>query len=275
MEQKVASQLITLPAPMGGRIGYRIFGSAGPWLLLIHGWCGSAEQWRRIAPELSCDRRVLVLSLPGFGGMIPPQQAGTTMTAMGAAVVCLLEHLAIEDAILVGHSMGGPIMTEASILAPGRVKALIGLDTLTDREYYGRVANAEIARRRQVFESDYAGCMRVMIDNITHPSTSNALRQAIVDDMLASAPSGFALDVRDQLLAWDAEERWPLVSHPALLINSSWVARLAHPDAMPCFKQTEVVEYDSGHFPMVEAPRMIVEKLRQCLDRLVSADEAD
>lgn len=275
MTGNVIAPLASLPAPMGGRIGYRVTGAHRPWLVLIHGWCGSADQWTPIVPDLCRDWRVLTLSLPGFGGMSPPPPAGMTMAAMGAAVAALLDGLAIEDALLVGHSMGGPIMTETAICAPDRVKALLGLDTLTDRGYYGRVAPAEIKRRRQLFESDYPGRMRIMIDDIAHPSTGEATRRAIVDGMLASAPRDYALDVKERLFAWDAQERWPLVRHPALLLNSSWVARLADPRPMDCFRETEVVEYDSGHFPMMESPGMIVEKLRPCLDRLVYASSLD
>lgn len=261
--------LATLDAPMGGQIGYRIFGTGGDWLVLIHGWCGNADHWTAIAPELASEHRILAVSHPGFGGMAAPPQNGHTIQGMGAAVKHVLAHLDIDDAILIGHSMGGPIMTEVAILAPKRIKALIGLDTLTDRDYYGRIPDDEITRRHDDFAADYAGRMRVMIDNIVHPSTTEAMRQTISDGMVASAPADFALDVKDDLFAWNAEERWPLVTCPALMLNSTWVARLASPDTMPCFSETEIIEYDSGHFPMLEAPAMIVEKLRTCIDRLV------
>ncbi|WP_283192765.1 alpha/beta fold hydrolase [Rhizobium sp. AN80A] len=178
---------------MGGQIGYRTFGTEGDWLVLIHGWCGNAEHWNAIAPELARDYRVLAVSHPGFGGMLPPPPAGQTIRAMGTAVA----HL--------------------------------------------------------------------------HPSTDEAMREAIADDMIASAPPTFALDVKDDLFAWDAEERWPLVTRPAVILNSTWVARLADPKPMACFSTTDVIEYDSGHFPMIEAPVMIVEKLRSCLATLVYA----
>ncbi|SMF59170.1 Pimeloyl-ACP methyl ester carboxylesterase [Xaviernesmea oryzae] len=266
--------LAMLDAPMGGEIGYRTLGTTGDWLVLIHGWCGNADQWNSIIPGLARRFRILAVSHPGFGGMSAPPRSGRTIGAMGAAVARLLDHLDIGCATLVGHSMGGPIMTEAAILAPGRVKALLGLDTLTDRGYYGPVPDDEIRQRRQDFAADYDGRMRAMIDNIAHPSTGDAIRQMITDDMIASAPADFALDIKDDLFAWNAEERWPLVRCPALILNSVWVARLAHPDPMSCFDGTEVVSYDSGHFPMIEAPAMIVEKLKTCITRLVYQQSA-
>ncbi len=261
--------LTPVDAPMGGQIGYRTYGTTGDWVVLIHGWCGSADHWEIIGPELSRIHRVLAVSHPGFGGMSPPPRKAQTIFAMGAAVAHLMVHLDIRDAILIGHSMGGPIMTEVAIAAPSRIMGLIGLDTLTDRDYYGRVPDEELRRRHDDFAIDYAANMRAMVDLIVHPSTDEAMRQSITDEMIAAAPGDFALDVKDDLFLWNAEERWPLVQNPAVMLNSPWVARLADPEPMFCFQNTEVITYDSGHFPMLEAPAMIVEKIRHCMGKLV------
>ena len=257
--------LTLLDAPHGGQIGYRTEGKAGQWLVLIHGWCGSADHWDIIAPQLARDLRVLVVSHPGFGGMREPPKSGQTIFAMGAAIAHVLDHLDVKNAILIGHSMGGPISTEVAIAAPGRVAGVLGLDTLSDRDYYGRVPDAEIRRRHDDFAVDYPGIMRRMVDNIVHPTTDEAMRVFLTDGMIAAARPDFALDVKDDLFFWNAEDRWPLVTCPKMLLNSPLVARLAHPEPMPCFAGTPIETYDSGHFPMIEAPALIVEKLRTCI----------
>ncbi|MFB9949597.1 alpha/beta fold hydrolase [Rhizobium puerariae] len=261
--------LLLLDAPSGGQIGCRTFGDTGDWLVLIHGWCGSAGHWDVIAPRLARDFRVLVVSHPGFGGMSPPPRSGQTVSAMGGAVAHVLDSLDIPGAILIGHSMGGPIATETAIAAPGRVAAVLGLDTLSDRGYYGPVPDAEIRRRREDFLVDYPVRMRAMVDMIVHPTTGEAMRAHITQGMLAAAPPDFALNVKDDLFAWNAEDRWPLVTCPKMLLNSPYVARLAHPDPMPCFAETPVDTYDSGHFPMPESPSMIVDKIRSCIASMV------
>jgi pimeloyl-ACP methyl ester carboxylesterase len=260
--------LITLDAPHGGQTGYLVYGAEGEWIALIHGWCGSAAHWDIIAPLLAQKYRVLVMSHPGFGGMAPPPASGQTVHAMGLAVAHLLEHLDISGVTLIGHSMGGPIATETAIAAPDRVAAVLGLDTLSDRDYYGRVADDEIARRHSDFLTDYPQRMRDMVDIIVHPTTGDALRSELTNAMIAAAPPNFALDVKDDLFAWNAEERWPLLRCAGMLLNSLYVARLAHAEPMACFAQTPIETYDSGHFPMIEAPEMIVERIIHCVDRL-------
>jgi pimeloyl-ACP methyl ester carboxylesterase len=265
------SELIVLDAPSGGQIGYRTLGTGGDWLVLIHGWCGSADHWNLVAPQLEHGHRLLVVSHPGFGGMAPPPREGRKIEAMGRAVAKVLDHLDIWKATLIGHSMGGPIAVETTIATPERVCGFIGLDTLSDRGYYGRVADEEIARRRRHFAADYGANMRMMVDAIVCPTTTDEMRAQLTRGMLASAPADFALDINEDLFAWNAEERWPLVACPKMLLNSPLVARLADPESMPCFAATEIAAYDSGHFPMIEAPAMIVEKIRNCLAQLASA----
>jgi pimeloyl-ACP methyl ester carboxylesterase len=262
------SELVVLDAPSGGQIGYRTFGTEGGWLVLIHGWCGSADHWDLIAPQLAHAHRLLVVSHPGFGGMAPPPRAGRTIEAIGSAVAKVLDHLDIRTATLVGHSMGGPIAVETAIATPERVCGLLGLDTLSDRGYYGRVPDEEIARRRRHFAADYGANMRTMVDAIVHPTTTDEMRAKLSRGMLAAASADFALDINEALFAWSAEERWPLVACSKMLLNSPHVAKLADPEPMPCFVATEIDTYDSGHFPMIEAPAMIVEKIKSCLARL-------
>ncbi len=189
----------TLPAPRGGEVAYRTFGTDGPWLILIHGWCGSAAHWDRIAPALSADRRILAMSHPGFGGTAAPPKAGRTIDAMAEAVIAVLDDAGARSALLLGHSMGGPIATEAAILLGPRAEGLIGLDTLSDRGYYGRQTAEEIARRRRLFEADFAGVMRRMVDDIARPSTPETLRAAIAEQM-SRVPAGFALGRQGQSL---------------------------------------------------------------------------
>lgn len=254
--------LEALDAPFGGRLGYRVVGTAGSWAVLIHGWCGSAGIWDEIVPPLAETGRVLVVSLPGFGGMAPPLSGSGTIRAMGAAVARVLDHLGVSGATLVGHSMGGPVATEVAIASPSRIGAVLGLDTLSDRTYYGHVPDQEIRRRHDEFLADYPGRMRSMVDDIVHPTTGEALRRSITDAMLTAAPPSFALEVRNDLFAWDVEQRWPLVTCPAALLNSPLVARLAEAEPIPCLATTPVDTYESGHFPMLEAPGLLNEKLR-------------
>jgi pimeloyl-ACP methyl ester carboxylesterase len=94
-----------------------------PRILLVHGAFGRAACWDRVAPELrSAGRSVEAIDLPG-AGQDPTPIAEVTLDRY-AQRVCE----ALSDglpAVLVGHSMGGMVITQAAARCPSRVARLV------------------------------------------------------------------------------------------------------------------------------------------------------
>lgn len=105
-------RLVDLPA---GRIAYRRAGE-GPPLLMIHGWGGSSRYWLGAFTLLAERHDLIALDLPGFGES-PPANGPTSLASLTAAVLELCDHLRLEQAAVVGHSLGGGI---AMLLAAHR-----------------------------------------------------------------------------------------------------------------------------------------------------------
>ena len=90
----------------------------GPAIVLIHGLAGSWRNWLENIPRLADRHRVVALDLPGFGASPLPQQE-ITMPGYGSVVAELVRKLDLPpDTVLVGHSMGGVVTTEAMLRAP-------------------------------------------------------------------------------------------------------------------------------------------------------------
>ncbi|MBI5493764.1 MAG: alpha/beta fold hydrolase [Deltaproteobacteria bacterium] len=106
----------------GGRFFYTDVGQ-GPAVVAVHGMPGSARDFRHLGAGLEPRCRFVRLNLPGFGGT-PAELAATTVDARADFVVAALEALELRDAVLIGHSMGGPVALAAASRAPGRVRAL-------------------------------------------------------------------------------------------------------------------------------------------------------
>lgn len=97
-----------------------------PPLVLVHGAGGSHFDW---PPELRRlpDTRVIALDLPGHGKSAGP---GRSDTRAYAEDVChLLNALAIDRAIIAGHSMGGAIAQQIAWGWPDRVAGLVLIGT--------------------------------------------------------------------------------------------------------------------------------------------------
>ncbi|HET9052831.1 MAG TPA: alpha/beta hydrolase [Cyclobacteriaceae bacterium] len=75
-------------------------------VVLIHGFCETHEVWKRFAPQLSKDFRVISVDLPGFGSSKSLPEEFTIADA-ASKINALLIQLDIKKSILIGHSLGG------------------------------------------------------------------------------------------------------------------------------------------------------------------------
>lgn len=97
----------------------------GPPLVLVHGITESSEAWRPLIGDLATDHRVIALDLRGHGrsSRIPPYDP------LGFAndVRQALDVLGVGDeVVLIGHSLGGVVVTAYATLFPCR--AVINVD---------------------------------------------------------------------------------------------------------------------------------------------------
>jgi pimeloyl-ACP methyl ester carboxylesterase len=98
---------------------------AGPAVLLLHGFAGSAEDWRpTVAALAAAGYRALAVDLLGFGRSDKPADAPYSLD-LGARLLCgLLDALGVDRAAVVAHSMGGKYALATALLHPGRVSRL-------------------------------------------------------------------------------------------------------------------------------------------------------
>jgi esterase len=111
---------------MALHLNYREYAGPGPALLLLHGLFGRAANWGAIAKQLAKDYTVIVPDLRNHGAS--PHDADMRYASMTADVISLLNRLEINDAIWVGHSMGGKVAMTAALNDPSRVRALAVVD---------------------------------------------------------------------------------------------------------------------------------------------------
>ena len=94
-----------------------------PVVLLIHGLGDEADSFRHLFPFLSRDFRLLAPDLPGFGRSESPGK--TSFRLCVEAVAGILETEGIEEAIVLGSSLGASIAQNLALRQPSRVGALL------------------------------------------------------------------------------------------------------------------------------------------------------
>lgn len=94
--------------------------------VLIHGAWHGAWCWHKVAPLLKArGHKVMTPDLPGHG--IDRTPLGEVTLQRYAGRVCEILDAAAEPVILVGHSMGGLVISQAAELRPQKVKRLVYL----------------------------------------------------------------------------------------------------------------------------------------------------
>lgn len=139
----MASKTIARP---GYGLQVEIAGAGPPDLLCLHGLVDRLEIWDRLAAPLSERARLLRMDQRGHGAsQAPPGPYAREDLADDVAAV--LDALAIERAVLVGHSMGGIVAMTTALRHPGRVAGLVLIGTASQcsekvADWYERIALA-------------------------------------------------------------------------------------------------------------------------------------
>ncbi|PXY31354.1 acetoin dehydrogenase dihydrolipoyllysine-residue acetyltransferase subunit [Prauserella muralis] len=125
----------------GRTLAYATLGDGEEHVVLVHGYGGDKNSWLFVQEPLSEHRTVHALDLPGHGESVKDVGDGSLDTLAGA-VLGFLEAKGIARAHLVGHSLGGAVVTAAAAREPGRVASL----TLVAPAGFGSEINAEYLR---------------------------------------------------------------------------------------------------------------------------------
>ncbi len=100
-----------------------------PAVVFVHGTGAWSETWLPAMDAVAAAGfRAVALDLPPFGYSQRPEPARYDKQEQGRRIAALLDAMALERPILVGHSFGGGPTVEAVLAGPDRIRALILVD---------------------------------------------------------------------------------------------------------------------------------------------------
>lgn len=107
-------------------VNYKVEGNSGPYLVILHGLFGSLDNWQTLANDWSEKYQVVLADARNHGKSFHSDTF--TYQAMAEDVIRLLDHLNIDSAHFIGHSMGGKTLMHLSQIAPERINKMIVAD---------------------------------------------------------------------------------------------------------------------------------------------------
>jgi haloalkane dehalogenase len=118
------------------RIYAREYAGEKPAIVLMHGFPDNLHLYNRLLPHLS-SRRVIVFDFLGWGRSDKPEGYPYTADNQTRDLDAVIEHLGLENVMLVAHDASGPPAIDWALWHPERTAALVLLNT-----YYGLTLEA-------------------------------------------------------------------------------------------------------------------------------------
>ncbi len=252
----------------GTPISYEVYGSGEPTLVFVHGWSCDARYWRAQVPFFSKKYRVVTIDLAGHGHS-GAQRSKYTMRAFGEDVRAVTEAAGSNRVILIGHSMGGPVIAEAARLMPDRVVGLIGIDTLENIEY--PMTRKELNKMTAPLKKNFRAGSRQFVSQMFLPHTDPKLREWILSDMSAAVPS-VALsamnEMMSQYITGEAAKIFDKIRIPVITINGDLWPINYEANRRHMFSFDAIVLKEADHFLMMNRPEEFNKALEQAINRL-------
>ena len=250
-------------------LNFRTYGDPGqPAIILLHGLFGSSANWGTVARQLSQKYQVLVPDLRNHGQS--PHDPDSSYEAMVADVLRLLDVEGINEATLVGHSMGGKVAMHLALNHPQRVDGLVVVDMSPVRYAHDfndvvtafRAVDLTAVRNRSDADAQMAahieivGVRAFLLQNLVKRSDGWAWRVNL--DALAMA--------QEEITGFPSQPQDVVFERPASFIHgelSDYVKRAYEPEILRLFPAATLCAVEqAGHWVYAEKPQGFM----SCLD---------
>jgi pimeloyl-ACP methyl ester carboxylesterase len=168
------------------QLHFQTCGHGAP-LLILHGLFGSLQNWQTIGRRLSAHFQVFALDQRNHGAS--PHGSDMNYGVMAQDVLEFLDSQRLEQASLLGHSMGGKTAMMFSLLYPQRVDKLICAD-MAPKAYpphHDKILKAIIALNLPAFRN------RGEVEAALEPAIpEKAIRQFLLKNLAHDPNGGFS-----------------------------------------------------------------------------------
>ncbi len=245
----------------GAKINYTVAGS-GRTIVFVHGWTCDLSSWDAQVPAFSGAYRVVAIDLPGHGRTPVPADGKFSMTLFAQAIEAVRAEVGAGKVVLVGHSMGAPVIRQYALLYPQHVAGLVAVDGPLDM----RAFPPDIARQLpSAAGPEGLNNRRTMINSMFTPATAPAVKEHVLAMMLA-APEATAVGAQAAMFD-PALQSAEVINAPAMSVYSGSGLFQVDPkttERLPRWTGSRMA--GTGHFVMMERPAEFNAMLKDFLE---------
>jgi pimeloyl-ACP methyl ester carboxylesterase len=251
-------------------ISFEVQGAGDTTLVFVHGWAGDRSYWAQQVDHFSDSYRVVAVDLAGHGAS-GVDRVDWRIDLFADDVIAVLDELALETVVLVGHSLGGPVVLEAA-LRSDRVIGVVGVDTFFDA--WKTMTEETLSEFLAPLRDDFRQGTRDWVRSVMFtPTSDTAFVRRITDDMAQSPPELSIASMEG--LTWWASDRFDVavaeLRIPLGVIQTEaavpWLETVRRQGVN--VPRLSIVSFSgTGHFLMMEAPSRFNDTLSALLSEL-------
>ncbi|MBP0049153.1 alpha/beta hydrolase [Marinobacterium sp. AK62] len=258
----------------------------GQAIIFLHGWTSGAREWLPFATELSDAHNTFCWDARGHGQHAPPPLESMQISQMADDLEQLLEHHGIQDAVLVGHSMGALISWE--YIRNYGVRRLAGLcivdqspKLVTDESWHLGIYGDFDYARNQAFikrlDEDFAeGVLELAANGLNTRSRENYEQNSRgfqqMRDYLRHLNGSALTRCWDSLTQQDYRDLLPRIDRPVLMVYGD--TSQFYPHEVPEWIEAQLpwpelhIYPRADHSPHLWHKEQFAHHLRQWIQRL-------
>jgi len=244
------------------KIHYLNRGKGNEALVFVHGWTCNADFWGPQMKEFG-SLHLIAVDLAGHGKSDKPRVA-YTMEYLARSIEAVLKDAKVKRAVLVGHSMGTPVVRQFYRVFPEKTAGMV----IVDGSLRLLFSKEQLDSFMGPLKADYKAAAPNIVEGILGPVKDQNLRAEIKTAMLAT-PDYVAISAMDGMadatLYGNDQIKVPVL---AVIAKSPFWP----PDTETFYRSLapnlEFVEWDGvSHFLMMEKPQEFDQLVQSYLDK--------